>query len=369
MNTVTSKRVRVRDVADYIRAEINQKRLKPDTAILSARSFASKFNVSVLTANRALNKLVDEGILYRVQGSGTFIKGNSHNTSPMVIGIADMSPDQNDPVKYAANGIFLDVCLTQLSRYNCKIQYLSYDEFCKFNKIPALLESIDGLVVSASYLDKKTREIFEKYKGVVTFYRNEYLIDLPCNQVIADLDTGIKEVFNKVSPNDYNGVIIVAAEHSNAHVRCDHLARQAVKAGFKKEHIIEKYVPVSEKANVRLESCQLAEDMLDQFSGKLVFCTSDIIAFGLLDTFQKNGIKPGTDFDMISYDNLEAYGMHPFSEPLLTTIDFPKKEIARKTVELTVAAVKKRDKCQHIIKVPTHLIIRKTGLTNKTNGD
>ncbi len=211
---VISKRMRVRDIADYIRAEISQKRLKAGTAVMSSRAFASKFKVSMLTANRALNKLVDDGILYRIQGSGTFVKGN-YNTSSMVIGIADMSAEQNNPGEYASNGIFLDSCLMQLSKYDCKVKYLSYKDFCAFEKMPALLNSIDGLIISASYLDERTKNIFEKYKGVLTFYRNEYIIDIPSNQVIPDLDTGFAEIFNNISPADYQGIVIIGAKVLN----------------------------------------------------------------------------------------------------------------------------------------------------------
>ena len=366
MNTVVSKRTRVRDIADYIRAEINQKRLKPDTAVLSARAFASKFNVSTLTANRALNKLVNEGVLYRVQGSGTFIKG-THSTSSMVIGIADISAEQNTPGEYAASGIFLDSCLMQLSKYDCKVKYLSYRDFCEFDRMPELLNSTDGLIISASYIDKKTEKIFEKYKGILTFYRNEYILDMPCNQVIPDLDTGLMEAFSGISPDDYDGIIIIGAEHSNAYARCSHFLKQALKAGFKKADIIEEHL-ITSTVNARMQGRQTALKMLKQFRNKLVFCASDLIAFGLIDAVQENNITPGKDFDLVSYDNLEAYGMHPFMEPSLTTIDHPKREIARKAVELTVAAVKKNDNCQHIVKVPTHLIIRQTGLNKKNNG-
>jgi GntR family transcriptional regulator, arabinose operon transcriptional repressor len=361
MNTVVSKRVRVRDIADHIRAEINKKRLKAGTAVMSARAFASKFKVSMLTANRALNKLVDEGILYRIQGSGTFVKGNQLAGS-MVIGIADMSAEQNNPGEYASNGIFLDSCLMQLSKYDCKVKYLSYKDFCEFEKMPSILNSIDGLVISASYLDERTEKIFEKYKGVLTFYRNEYIIDLPCNQVIPDLNTGFAEIFNNISPKDYQGIVIIGAEHLNAYVRCSHFLKQALKAGFKKTDIIESHILIETNTNVRLKGYESSLKMLEQFRNKLVFCASDLIALGLIDAANENGIKPGEDFDLISYDNLEAYGMHPFVEPFLTTIDYPKKDIARKAVELTVTAVKKRDNCHHIVKVPTHLIIRKTGL-------
>ena len=364
MNTVVSKRIRVKDIADHIRDEISRKRLKAGTAVMSSRDFASKFKVSMLTANRALNKLVDEGVLYRVQGSGTFVKGNQ-NTSSLVIGIADMSAEQNTPGQYASNGIFLDSCLMQLSKYDCKVKYLSYKDFCEFEKTPALLNSIDGLVISASYFDERTKKIFEKYKGVLTLYRNESILDLSCNQVIPDLDTGFAEIFTNVSPDNYQGIIIIGAEHSNAYARCEHFLKQALKAGFKKEKVIEKHVNIDSGDNVRLKAYKSVMEIVNQFCNKLVFCASDLIALGLIDAAKEKGIDPGKDFDLVSYDNLEAYGMHPYVEPFLTTIDYPKKEIARKAVELTVTAVKKNDRCQHIIKVPTHLIIRETGLKNK----
>ena len=361
MKSVISKRVRVKDIAAKIREEVSQKRLKAGTAVMSARGFASRFNVSLVTANRALNQLVAEGVLYRIQGSGTFVKGDQFGGS-MVIGIADMPDIQSDPGRYAANGIFLDSSLTQLSKHECKIQYISYDDFCEYEKTPSLLNSIDGLIISASYLDSKTRRIFENYKGVLTFFRNEYIIDMPCNQVIPDLDSGFAEVFKPISPEDFDGIIIIGAHHRNAFARCEHFKKQARKAKFDTSNIIEKHLRLSSDNNIRFLSCQFALKMLKHFKNKLIFCASDFISLGLLDAAAKGGFKPGKDFILVSYDNLEDYGMHPFAEPFLTTIDYPKKEIAKRAVELTIAAVKNHDRCQHIIKVPTNLIIRQTGL-------
>jgi prepilin-type N-terminal cleavage/methylation domain-containing protein/prepilin-type processing-associated H-X9-DG protein len=365
MNTIVSKRVKVRDVADHIHSEISSKHLKAGTAVLSARAFASKFDISVFTANRALNKLVDEGVLYRIHGSGTFVKGSQPNTS-MLIGIADTPIKESTPAEYAASGIFLDTCLRHLSKHDCKIKYISYNDLCEFEKNLTFLNSLDGLIISSSYFDEKTKKFFEKYKGVLTFYRNEYIIDLPCNQIVPDLDTGFSEVFNSTSPDSHDGIVIIGAEHSNAYARCSHFLKHALKAGFKKEDVIENHILIAKGNNVRMAGYQYALKKLEQLRNKLIFCASDLIALGLTDAAQENGLKPGVDFDLISYGNLEAYGMHLFVEPFLTTIDYPKKEISQRAVELTVEAVKKHDRYQHIVKVPTHLITRQTGLNNKT---
>jgi DNA-binding LacI/PurR family transcriptional regulator len=365
MNTVVSKRIRVKDIARQIRNEISRKCLEDGSKVISARALAAKLKISVLTANRALDILSKEDILYRVHGSGTFVKGNQFSNS-IVIGIADTPDSQDAPWRYATHGIFLDSCLTQLSKADFKIKYLSYEDFCELGSIPSLLNSIDGLIISAAYLDKKTINIFKNYKGVLTFYRNEYFIDIPCNQVIPNLKTGFSEVFNRISPDEYEGIIIIGANYANANARCSQFFKQALEAGFKKDDILEKNISMLPHLDVHNQSYQAVKKICKSFKGKLVFCASDLIAFGLIDAAKENGIKPGKDFALISYDNLEEYGMHPFSEPFLTTIDYPKKEIALKAVELTIDAVRQGENYHHTIKVPTHLIVRKTGLkTNK----
>jgi DNA-binding LacI/PurR family transcriptional regulator len=71
---------------------------------------------------------------------------------------------------------------------------------------------------------------------------------------------------------------------------------------------------------------------------------------------------PGKDVELASYDNLEGYGMIPYSHPVLTSVDYPKDQVARRAAELTIAQVDSKDPCLHIIKVPTHLVVRETGL-------
>ena len=48
--------------------------LKTDDRFLSEAVLCSEFNVSRMTANKINNQLVNEGLLYRIKGSGTYIK-------------------------------------------------------------------------------------------------------------------------------------------------------------------------------------------------------------------------------------------------------------------------------------------------------
>ena len=49
------------------------KDLKPGDLIPSEREFAEKYEVSRMTVRQAINNLVNEGILIRQRGKGTFI--------------------------------------------------------------------------------------------------------------------------------------------------------------------------------------------------------------------------------------------------------------------------------------------------------
>jgi GntR family transcriptional regulator, arabinose operon transcriptional repressor len=49
-------------------------RLKTDDRFLSEAVLCSEFNISRMTANKINNQLVNEGLLYRVKGSGTYVK-------------------------------------------------------------------------------------------------------------------------------------------------------------------------------------------------------------------------------------------------------------------------------------------------------
>lgn len=64
---------RYRVIKDGILARIRSGELKPGDKLESENEIGNRYGVSRLTAQRALRELVSEGLVRRVQGSGTFI--------------------------------------------------------------------------------------------------------------------------------------------------------------------------------------------------------------------------------------------------------------------------------------------------------
>jgi len=58
---------------DIIKAKIDQQEWKPDDQIYSENQLFEMFDVSRNTAKKAIEDLVQEGVLYRIQGKGTFV--------------------------------------------------------------------------------------------------------------------------------------------------------------------------------------------------------------------------------------------------------------------------------------------------------
>src|SRR5580658_6208529 len=68
-------------IADRVKREISEGRLKPGAALPSFRQLAEDLLVSLITVKRAYEELEREGIIYRRQGLGTYVSDQGDNRS------------------------------------------------------------------------------------------------------------------------------------------------------------------------------------------------------------------------------------------------------------------------------------------------
>lgn len=76
-------------IINFIKENIENGRYKPNKPIMSEPLLAERFSMARLTVRRAIDKLVKEDILYKVKGSGTYIKNNIKKKY-VIIGILDL---------------------------------------------------------------------------------------------------------------------------------------------------------------------------------------------------------------------------------------------------------------------------------------
>ncbi len=62
-----------KQLSDLLRQQILDEELKPDHCIPSERALCQKYKISRITVRQAVSDMINEGLLYRRQGKGTFV--------------------------------------------------------------------------------------------------------------------------------------------------------------------------------------------------------------------------------------------------------------------------------------------------------
>jgi Predicted transcriptional regulators len=64
-------------IAEWIEDEILKGKIQEEEQVLSKNQFAALYNINPATANKGINILVDENILYKKRGIGMFVSTGS----------------------------------------------------------------------------------------------------------------------------------------------------------------------------------------------------------------------------------------------------------------------------------------------------
>lgn len=70
-------------VAETLRARIESRRYRPGELIPSEKELSREFNVSLITIRKAMELLVQEGLVARKRGSGTWVLSSNHGRLPI----------------------------------------------------------------------------------------------------------------------------------------------------------------------------------------------------------------------------------------------------------------------------------------------
>ena len=93
-------------LTDILRDEIERGLWMPDRKIPSENELHRTYGISRMTARQVIAQLVNEGLLYRVQGKGTFVAPNKISTrSPAYAGIRE----QLEELGYATKTVLLSM--------------------------------------------------------------------------------------------------------------------------------------------------------------------------------------------------------------------------------------------------------------------
>lgn len=343
--------------------------LRAHDRLASNAELAKLFNVSTLTANRAVVQLVKSGLVYRKHGCGSFIAESPRRiiSKKFHIGIAD--------VRYPASsiwdrvvGIHAKTSINFFYDNHCDVQMIDYETVQDIEKFKKASAHLDGLLVSYAFIDKITIENLKTFNGPIVISDVKQAYEIPFHQIILDIKNAVNQAVKLLMQAPPENVFIIYENDSNGISRKDCFAEILLAAGYDADKITYLYPDISNSTHTEA-SAELARKIIPEINNTFIFSTSDIVSLVLLDIFHEHGLEPHRDFQLLSCDNLEWVNPNRKKLPVLTTIDLVKEYRATKAAELLLECLNKPGKNETIsIKIQGELTIRDTAF-NQPKGE
>ena len=339
--------------------ELVTRRLTADTKVMSCRELAKYFSISPVTADRILNELEKQDVVYRIPGRGTFVK----HDPPVIPAIAYAGklpePGSTDPIKRSA----AELLLKHFAEINIEPEIIPYHILCNPRLAEKRLRNINGLLIDASCIDEKTLPVLWGYRGRIVAAGNLYMVDeLPCSQVLPDYTHAMLKFHEAVDFAHYSRILVISAEHRNSVACAESVCRILNGLQIPEEKIEIQYLPTANSASACWTGlrCFSEDQKLDR--NTLIISMSDYFSQGISGAFRDRECVP----DILSFDNLDAYdSSFNSSSPWLGSIDRCHGTVWKTALDLLCSQVRSQSEQFHIIKVPAGLVMRNNIKNNK----
>ena len=350
---IYGRQTKTAELAEKLRNELLAERLAKDSPVMSVRELAEHFSVSTVTANRVLNLLVDQDILYRKPQSGTFIK----HEPPVIPAVAYAGPlpdpENADPIKNDATLSLLE----HFTELGIKPMLIPFHTL----RHPALAERelrrSNGLLIDASFIDGDTLKTLWNYPGRIVIAGNSYIENrLPCSQVIPDFTEVLLE-FDRFSPfAEYDQILILSAGHRNSIAGAETVRQILDRRQVAEKKIEEIRLETSGAVNAYMRASRYFSQCGKLPEKTLIVSMSEYFSQAVREVFFSRESMP----DILSFDNLEGHGKEPEESPFFTSVDCRMGLTVCRALDLLCGQLKNPKQEQTILRIPAKLIIRKS---------
>lgn len=318
-------------VKNWIKSRVLDGTFEPHQKISSESELMKQFNVSRHTVRLALGDLVNEGLLYKEQGSGTFVSDRLSKPQPITqfnkknIAIV---------VTYISDYIFPSIIRgaeSALSQEGYQVSLFSTNNDHDNEK--RILETIIEQQFDGAIIEPTKSAIANPN---INYYLNLEALNIPYVMINAYYDE-LEPI--SVTVNDEKGGFLqtehlIKSGHKNilGFFKIDDMQGMKRMKGFIKAHR-EYNLPINPKniityttSEKNTKPAEYLNDILTSSSDRPtgIICYNDELAMKLLDVIRQNNLQVPSDISIVGFDNSF---LSEVSEVKLTSIEHPKTDL------------------------------------------
>lgn len=329
-------------IYDELLAQITSGKLPPEAKIPTEKELSDAYHVSRITSKRALTELEQNGFIYRIQGRGSFVKGESPRTATKKI--LFVLPFANDLSLGNFNeGIY---SVTNREGYDLLITAADYVES---QSAKTIMESFDGLIFYAGNTEAQYDLLLELAGHdfpVVTL--DKQLYEFPFPAVLADNFQGSFLATKHLIDLGHQKIgYIFGSQHHPQSVRQRYL-------GYV-EALQKKHAAFRTKLDEPNAQIPTAIEYIRNNQLTAAVCENDLVAIDLMRCLKKANFRLPQDFSVVGFDDIQAANL---VDPPLTTITQDFEVLGKLAGEHILALIHKKP--VKTIKIPVNLVKRQS---------
>jgi LacI family transcriptional regulator len=340
-------------IVRQLRETITRGEMKEHDSIPSARDIVQITGVSLATAQRVLNELKNEDLIYSLPGKGSFIAPRKEGL-PGTIHIF-LPSSRLSFFMEILNGVYdaLSDLKVDLKLHSLNTDKLVWD-WKTIEELEAVVKAQEAVIFIEEAFDS-VRKACLRAARQIPFVTIEWQLDGAC-AILNDYEESTANVVRYLySQKKCSSLLVLKGRdfQYNASLKISGIRKSASEAGLVEDQNLF-FLDTDFDAFTGYES--VSSYLKDHEAPQAIFCANDYEAIGVVGALTEQGLLPGRDVQLVGYGDMTDKTTLYFP---LTTVKQNLEEMGHQAVVMLLQKAKGEDvPSQKIVK--TELIVRKT---------
>lgn len=313
------------------------------------RTLAAEFGFSYMTVRKAVNNLVNQGVLYKIPNKGAFVMHESNAPKTLTLGyFIDKNIVAGIGSPYYS--MIFNALEKEAAAHDYSVIYFSDSDLKRLDKV---LAKVDGVIATCfPYNEEIIAYIKQKVPMIVIDNSSQ---DQSIPSVVIDNFNADYMTVKYLHDMGHNSIAFIAGLDD-----CD-VGKDRLKGYSQamKDLGTETSQSMIFNGNYMYESGMQGAEyfmQLEHFPDAII-CANDSMALGLIQKLKQSGIDVPADVSVVGFDNISVASQ---VVPALTTLATPTEEIAYHSYTLLRQIIDGEEIEQRHLSLPAKLIERDT---------